>query len=295
MFLMAPVALPFEAIRIAVALAGALVGTYFDLFNKKNVPETFLYLFLALAFLVNLAAYNETTTMYGIVSAIIVFAAFFLLYKAGQLGGADVFILTSITLLLPVQPTLFAQSQNYILPSLPFIINVILASGLSFMLYMIVRSFPIAIKALTTPGKIDKKSLVGAFAIVLAFGAFSYVAASTMLVSPGYFAFISIMILLSIYFTIFKNAINDSMLEWVSGSGVEAEDILAIDKMDKEFVKKHNIPRLIDAAALGRIKHIHEKKLALYSRLPPFLPHVLIGLVVSILCGNIIFFFANLL
>lgn len=292
---MEPVTMPFEAIRVAIALAGTLVGTYFDLFNKKNVPEIFLYAFLAIAFITNLAAYNEVATIYGIASAIIVFAAFYILYKAGQLGGADVFILTSIALLLPVQPALFVSSQNSLLPSLPFILNVILASGLSFMLYMIVRSFGVALHALKTPGKIDKKSLFGAFAIVLAFGAFSYIASSSMLISQGYFIFISIMVLLSLYFTIFKNAINDSMADWVPGSKVETEDIIAIDKMEPELVKKYRLSRLVDAPMLERLKHIHEKKVALYSRLPPFLPHVLIGLVFSIFFGNVIFFFANLL
>ncbi|MFH1306636.1 MAG: hypothetical protein ABIH83_03200 [Candidatus Micrarchaeota archaeon] len=294
MLLSTSVSLPFEILRISLAIAGTAIGTYFDLFNKKNVPELFLYAFLAAAFLLNLIAYNETATIYGIGTGIVVFAAFYLLYKFGQLGGADVYIMASIALLLPIQPTISPFLYPAFLLTLPFILDIILASGISFMLYMLLRSIPIAINSLTTPGKIEKKSLFGAFLIVLAFGIFSYISSQSMFIPSSYFLFLSIMVLLSLYFTLFKNAINDSMAKLVKAKEVEQEDILAIDKINKKLVKKYMLARLVDAPMLKRIKKMKEK-IAVYKHLPPFIPHILIGLIVSILFGNIVIFLSSFL
>jgi hypothetical protein len=128
---------------------------------------------------------------------------------------------------------------------------------------------------------------------VLAFGIFSVFAAKSGFVSINYFLFLSFMVLLCAYFTIFKNAINDSMLVWVEGNKVEAEDILAIDKMDSQIVKEYSLSRLVDEKMLARLKGIKQKKVALYAHLPPFIPHILIGLLVSLFFGNIVLLFSG--
>ncbi|PIT84085.1 hypothetical protein COU37_05510 [Candidatus Micrarchaeota archaeon CG10_big_fil_rev_8_21_14_0_10_45_29] len=298
MFFIGNVELPMQALRIAVALAGTIIGAYFDLFNKKNVPEAFLYAFIAVAFLINLVAYGANATMYGIGAGAIVFAAFYLLYKFGQIGGADVFIMASIALLLPAQPTLLLISQQPSLLSLPFMLNLILASGISFMAYMLLRSFPVAIKALGTKGKIGKNELSRAFLIVFAFAVFSYFAISNPLIPSNYYIFITAIVLLSLYFTIFRSALNDSMVEYVSSNKVEVEDIIPTDRMDKKLAQKLGFSssgfsisggynKLVDAQTLAKIKKL-KSKVPVYSHLPPFVPHILIGLIATLLFGNIL-------
>jgi len=286
--------MPLETLRIALAILGVCMGAYFDLFNNKNVPEIFLYGFLAIAFLTNIVAYEPNLFIYATASAAVIFGAFYLLYKAGQLGGADVYILASIALLLPLQPQVSPFIFQSIIPQLPFIANVILVSGISLMIYMIARSIPTAAKFASNPKNLDKKAVLNSFVILVSFGAFSYISVSSGLVPYTYFIFISFLVGFSMYFTLFKQAINQSMVEWADYNGVEPEDIIAIDLMDKEVVLKYSLSRLVDEKMHERMKKIHGNKIAVYKHLPPFVPHILVGLVFSILFGNLILFFSGI-
>ncbi len=274
-------------VRLTAALAGTAIGAYYDVFNNKNVPNVFLYAFLAIAFILNLAAYHPVTTVYGIGAGVVIFAATYLLYKMGQLGGADVFILASIALLLPVQPTALLLAPLPPAPTLPFILSVLIASGLSFMAYMLARSFPVALAAVQKKGAISTSQWVGALIILLAYGIFAYVTSSSGLMGPNYFILMTLVVAGTLYFTLFKTAINDSMLDWVAPGKVEEEDVIAIDKMAGPLVKKYALARLADAAMVQRLR-AYKGKIAVYKRLPMFLPHLLIGLLVSVLLGNIV-------
>ena len=289
----ANVVLPLEMVRIAVALAGVIIGTYYDLFNKKNVPNNFLYGFVAIAFIVNLVAYDPLITTYAIIQAAVVFVlTYFLLYKTGQWGGADGFILTAIALLLPIQPTPLLAHPMPGVVSLPFVASVFFVAGLSFMLWMLLRSIPVAIKAIRTKGAIGQKAWLGGLMVALAYFIFSMVISNFGIMASSYFALITGVVLLSVYFVIFMEPIKESMVEWVGLKDVEEEDILAVDKMEPEIVKKYSIGRLVDFALLSRLKGVHSK-IPVYKKLPPFIPHLLVGLVLSLLFGDIILLLAG--
>lgn len=285
--------LPMEGVRLAVALAGCAIGAYYDLFNNKNVPNTFLYAFLAIAFVLNLAAYHPQVTYYAIGTALVLFAATWLLYKTGQLGGADVFVLSSIALLLPVQPLSLLRVGLPPLPSLPFILSVLVASGLSFMIYMLVRSLPVAVNALRRPNSIPGSAWVGAAAILAAYALMAFALPQIALMGRTYFLFITFVVAGTVYFTLFKSAINESMAEWVPLTNVEEEDVLAIEQIDASAVKKYGLARLVDAPMRARLKAFRGK-LPVYKKLPPFIPHLLIGLAASVLFGNVILLVAGL-
>ncbi len=285
--------LPLEQLRIIVAILGVSVGAYFDLFNNKNVPEIFLYSFLAIAFIVNLIAFDSTLSFYAIATAMFVFGAFYLLYKAGQIGGADVYIMASIALLLPVQPHISPFLSQSFLVQIPFMLNVILVSGLSLMVYMLIRSIPVALSSAKSKLKIDNNSLFGCIAIVFAFATFCVISSNLGVVPPIYLILVASLAVFSIYFTLFKDAINSTMIEWVDYHGVEPEDIIAVEKMDKKLVKEYSLSRLVDQAMYTRMKKISGKKIAVYKHLPPFVPHILIGLIFSILFGNVVLFFGG--
>ncbi|MFH1095037.1 MAG: prepilin peptidase [Candidatus Micrarchaeota archaeon] len=287
------VLLPWETVRILVAVAGVAAGAYYDLFNKKNVPNVFLYGFVAIAFAVNVLAYDPLVSLYAILQAVAVFVlTYFLLYKTGQWGGADGFILTAIALLLPVPPHPLLANPSSGVVSLPFVASVFFVSGLSFMVWMLVRSLPVALSAVRTKGAIEQKSWVGAGMIALAFFVFSLVVSNLGVMSSSYFALITGVVLLSVYFVLFMEPIKASMVEWVVLKHVEEEDILAVDRMDPVLVKKYSIGRLVDTALLARLKSVHSK-IPVYKKLPPFIPHLLVGLVLSILFGDVILLLAG--
>ncbi len=287
------VLLPWETVRILVAVAGVVAGAYYDLFNKKNVPNTFLYGFLAIAFVVNLLAFDPLVSVYAILQAAAVFVlTYFLLYKTGQWGGADGFILTAVALLLPVAPHPVLANPMGGVVTLPFVASVFFVSGLSFMLWMLVRSLPVAIQAIRTKGVIEQKAWVGAFMIALAYFVFSMVVSNLGVMSSSYFALITGVVLLSVYFVLFMEPIKASMVEWVALKQVEEEDILAVDRMDPALVKKYAVGRLVDSALLSRLKSVHSK-IPVYKKLPPFIPHLLVGLALSVLFGDVILLMAG--
>ena len=125
--------MPGELIRVVVAFVGTAIGAYYDIFNKKNIPDKFLYAFLAVAFVVNLVFYEESLFLFSVGVAIFFSAIGYLFYRLGQLGGADVFIIAAIMLLLPIHPSFIEMSFN-----LPFIFSVFIFSGVLFALYVMV-------------------------------------------------------------------------------------------------------------------------------------------------------------
>lgn len=280
--------LPFEAVRIILAVVGTAIGAYYDVWNNKNIPNSYLYGFLAAALIVNLIAYDPILSVYGIASAALVFAFTWALYKAGQLGGADGYIMAAIVMLLPVQPTLLISQTQGVAFEIPFALNIILSSGLFFMAYMLIRSLPIAYRTVLTPKSIPLNAWIGAGLVLAVFGVMSYMISSMPFVPPNLYAFITIVVCILIYLVLFKKAMNDSMVEWVAPSKVEEEDILAVELFDKKY--SSSMPRLVDRAVLKKILSLKMKKVPVYKHLPPFIPHIFAGLVLALLIGNVVLF-----
>jgi Flp pilus assembly protein protease CpaA len=299
MLLLTEINMPYELARIAVALAGCIAVSYFDIFNNKNIPEKLLYAFLTIALLVNLVAFDTTATFYGLASAFIISSAFFLLYKIGYVGGADVFVLAALAMLLPAQPQSFLLIKQPMVLMIPYILNLVLASGLPFVLYMLFKSIPVAIKALSKKGSIPKTSFIGAGLLVVMFGIFSYLVSTIGFIPTNTYIFLSALVAFMLYFTLFKQAINDSMIEEVHHKDVEQEDILAVDKMTdtlkhklgihdkRSMVKSNNM--LVTADVFKKLSH-YRGKIPVYKGLPPYLPFITIGLILTLLFGNIVLF-----
>ena len=281
------VIMPLEALRIAAALIGVGIAAYFDIFNNKNIPERLLQGFIAAAVLISLIAYDPVATPYGLAAGAILYIGNWIVYKAGYVGGADGYILAAIAILLPAQPILLLLNPSSYTLTFPFIVHVLTVAFFTFMLHMLLRTVPSAINSLRTPGSINMMQWAGAFLILLAYGFLSFVISSSPLLSTSYIIFLAALAGVSVYFVLFRNAINDSMLEWVVPKKVEVEDIIAPEKMDAGEVKKLNIGRLVDEAEWKRLQHV-KGKVPVYKHLLPFVPHILIGLVVSLLFGNIL-------
>lgn len=263
--------LPGELIRVIIAFFGVIVATYYDLFNKKNVPDLFLYAFLAVAFLVNLVLYQENLFWFSLAITFFISAISYLFYRVGQLGGADVFILAAIMLLLPIHPSFSEMSFN-----MPFIFSVIIFSGVIFALYMMVH---FGFKLLKTDAKPNYLYLL----MFIPYGLFAYVYTGSFLFSPVYFAFITISMFAIILMMVFKEAINKLLAEELPISQLEQEDVLALELMNKDLVERYKLTRLVTKNEIERLKKTKITEVWVYTKLPPFIPFILIGMILAVL------------
>lgn len=271
--------LPGEFIRVIIAFLGVLIATYYDLFNKKNVPDLFLYAFLVVAFLINLVLYQESLFWFSLAITFFMSAIGYLFYRVGQLGGADVFIIASIILLLPIHPSFSEMSFN-----IPFIFSVIIFSGVIFALYMMVH---FGFKLLKTDAKPNYLYLL----MFIPYGLFAYVYVGSFLFSPIYFAFITISMFAIIIMMVFKESINKLLAEELPLSQLEQEDVLALELMNKDMIERYKLTRLVTKNELERLKKTKLTELWVYTKLPPFIPFILIGMVLSLFFAKYLLLF----
>jgi Flp pilus assembly protein protease CpaA len=269
-----PLAMPGEQIRIFLALAGTIATVYFDIFNKRNVPNTLLYAFLGVAILTNILFYDPVIFTYAVGLAAIVFLLGFFLYKMGQIGGADLFVICSIILLLPIHPSNLETLFNY-----PLIFSTLLYGGVAFSIFSI---FYFGGKVLKSK---DAKPNLLYLLLILPYAAFTYLFITAPFFSPVYFAIASIFLLSSIFFLVYRDAIMASTMGKVPLSKITDEDVLAKEKM-QPLMQELKIGPVIGEKELAILKKAKVKEVWIYAHLPPFLPFLLIGLIASILYGN---------
>jgi len=264
------ITMPGEIIRVLLAFVGTAVAAYYDVFNKKNIPDNLLYAFLGLAFLVNLALFEETLFWFSIGAALFLSAIGYLFYRVGQLGGADLFVLASIMLLLPIHPTFVGLPFN-----LPFIFSVFIFSGIVFALYVVLYFG----WKLT---EVDVKPNWIYALVLLPYAAFAYFFINSFLFSPVFLIFVSIAILSSVFFLIFRDSLNRMLAEELPVTQLEPEDVLALEVMNKDMIERFKIPRLMTKEEIERLKKTKVTEVWVYTKLPPFLPFILVGMLLSL-------------
>lgn len=269
-----PLAMPGETIRIALALIGTLAAVYFDVFNQRNVPNMLLYAFLGVAIFANIVFYDPLVFAYAAGLAAIIFLLGFLLYKMGQIGGADLFVICSIILLLPIHPSNLETLFNY-----PLIFSTLLYGGVAFSIFSI---FYFGNKVRKSK---DVKPNLFYLALLLPYAVFGYLFLTAPFFSPIYFAIASIFLLSAIFFLVYRDAIIASTMEEVPLSKITDEDVLAKEKM-QPLMQKLKIGPVIGEKELAILKKAKVNKVWIYAHLPPFLPFLFIGLVASLLWGN---------
>lgn len=269
------IAMDGESVRIIIALFGTLIGAYFDIYNKRNIPNNFLLAFLALAVIANVVFFNSDLMMYALLVVGILALAGYLFYALGYVGGADVFVIASIALLLPIAPSLTEIGMNY-----PFILFVLIFGFITSALYLFAY-FAIKLSK-EKNAKPDKKYLL----LVIPYLAVAYLVWNLEFVSPAFLFLLLTSLVLSVFFMTYRKAINRMMAQKIPLKKLESEDILALEFMDKELVWKHRLQRLISADELKRLKTLKIKDVMVYSKLPPFLPFVFVGLVLALLLSK---------
>jgi hypothetical protein len=264
-------AMPGEIIRVLLAFAGTAVAAYYDVFNKKNIPDQLLYAFLGVAFLTNVLLYDQTVFWFSLGVTLFLSALGYLFYRVGQLGGADLFVLASIMLLLPLHPSFVGMPFN-----IPFIFSVFIFSGILFALYVV----------LFFGWKLTQSDMKPNFLyaiILIPYLAFAYFFVNSFLFSWVFFAFVTISIFASVFFMVFRDSLNQMLAEELPVSQLEPEDVLALEVMNKDMIERYKIPRLVTREALERLKKTKVGEVMVYTKLPPFIPFILAGMVLSML------------
>jgi len=275
-----------EWLRIGIAVLGTAAAAAYDVFNNRNVPNTLLYAFVGLGFALNLYAFDLSLFIEAAGSAIVVLALGYLLYKEGQVGGADVLVLAALSLLLPRTPSLLLERQAQVIGP-PFIASIFILSGALFLIAFALKNIPVVAKALRK-GKAEVSPAGAAYALAaLLFLALFANAFGSLGLAPIYMALVGIVVACAAFVIAFKETIISSLIEMVPLKDIEEEDVLAVERMDARVVKRFGLHKLITREELAKLRETRLKRFPILKNLPTFLPYVLVALLLTLKYGDI--------
>lgn len=282
------------SLRIASVVAISLVYMLFDVFNRRNVPSLFAYATLGYGFALTLLYFSATSILVALGVAFMVLGGGYFLYKAGQLGGADVIELAALSLVLPLQPAPFFMSGTNQF-GLPFVVSLIINTGIVAIVLVPIYYLPKAKRALKKPllSFVDNKGVFKALLLVVAYLAFvAFLKFETGITTTG-MALLVLMVLASACIMLFEKPITGSMIEHVDASKFEEGDIIAFNLMDRKEIrdmKKHvkNFDRLVTDDIISEMKAKRmERKFPVYKKAMPFAVAIFAGVVLALLVGNL--------
>jgi len=273
------IAMPGELIRLVLAFAGVAVATYFDLFNNKNIPNHFLYGFLAVAFIANLFFFQEDLFIFSILVAVFLSAIGYVFYRLGQIGGADLFVLASVMLLLPVTPSFVEMPIT-----MPFVFPVLIFGGVLFAAYVMIN---FGIKLFKKPEKHPKWLFL---LLAVPYIVFSYIYVTSILFSPLYFIILTVLFIAIIFFLVYRDDLMSLLAERMRVDQLEEEDVLALELMDKDLVKKFDLKRLATKKEIERMQELGVEEVTVYTQMPAFIPFILAGMALSLVFGGSLLF-----
>jgi Flp pilus assembly protein protease CpaA len=285
---------PLMIYRVAAILIIAFVYMVFDVFNRRNVPTIFAYGTVAVGLLFTLFYYPDIQTMeISVLIFAIVFGIGYIFYKAGQLGAADVLEFAAISLILPIQSMPYLI--NYTQLDLPFILAVFIATGIIALLMIPVYYLPRAKRILKgkLTSKITNADYYKGLVLCIAYGAFIAFLIYYLQISAIGIALMVVLMVSSVVTAVFEIPITDSMIEYISVRKFEEGDIVATNLMKKSEVesmksKINGFDRLLTAKIIKRMMAMHIKqKFPVYRNAMPLALPIFIGVVLSILFGNI--------
>lgn len=280
----------FSIARIALILIISLVYAAFDMLNNRNIPNSVAYASVAVG-LGSVVFLQHSLIAFDLLMATVVAAISYLLYRIGQLGAGDGYEFVSIALLLPLQPTAYFTTVPQLL--LPFILSVFVATG-----YVAVIVVPIYYLLVKRGGKIDVKpkrdmrTLVNSMVIVLAYvmleGVLTYIfgfsALSLLLVAS-----LAVPSAITIYYS---EDITLRMVSEIFPRHLQDGDFIATNLMDameiKYFTLKYKKFGRLATTSLIKSMRDEKRKIPVYSDAVPLATITFLGVVISLLFGNIL-------
>ncbi len=273
------ITMPGEMVRVILAILGTGVAAYYDIFNKKNIPDSFLYGFLVLAFIANLYFYEEQLFIFSVAVALFITAIGYIFYRVGQIGGADVFVLASVMLLLPIPPSIADMPYN-----LPFIVPILIFSGVIFALYVM------ATYGWRLYKKENARPKLVYLLMFVPYLLFAYIYVGSILFSPVYFLILTVLFAATVFFMMYKEELTMMLAEKMPVENVEPEDVVAMELMSPETVKEYGISRLMTKDLKEKLVNEKFGKIWIYTGLPQFLPFILIGLFLALFFSKYLLF-----
>lgn len=270
----------FEILRVVIAVVLTAIAAWQD--NKTSyVDDKVLYALVGAGLLLNALSFSVSFFISTLPAALFIAAFGYLLWKRGSFGQGDVWLFLGLQFLLPEYPS-FVQSP---LPSFPFVASVFLASSV----FSLFGSTAFYAAKLAQANAFDK--IRSAAFIVLG------VSAAFLLyllpVAPLAKLFFSLFAISTVFLALFYRTITEKVLvQWVSLKGVEDEDVLALDKLPRDFVKKHGLGKVATKSVFAKLKALSKsgrmKKFPVYKNLIRFNPYVLAGLIACLYAGDLL-------
>lgn len=276
----------FGGLRFLICFAGCAAATYYDLFNRRNVPTWLSYSLVGIGVVFTVATLNVSTILYNLSVAAAVFLIGYLLYITGQIGGADVLLFVSIALLLPQAPSpLFGKT----LTGFPFVLSVFILSGILGVFGVFLKYIPPTLYSFIRGEKLNlnRTTAVLSFITLLLYVMLLYSLTSIVeLTQLQLGVFTAVIICATCIFALKEHITEKYMIRMVGVDEIEEEDILAVEKMNPEFVRKHKLQKLLTPAEIEKLRKLGRRKFPVYKEMPVFMPYVLLALLFSILFGD---------
>jgi hypothetical protein len=276
-------------VNIALLLAIAIAYAAFDVFNKRNVPNIFVYAALALGVAVTLLN-GVYTAEISLAIALVVGAAGYAIYRIGYWGAGDFFELVTISLILPIQQTPLLLSVNQY--GMPFLLSVFIAAGVSAVwivpLYYLSagrNAVKVKSKGLATEKKILSIVMLAMYLLLF------FVISSFFRLSATGAVILAAFAIPSVVMPMYESRITQSMAKPVSAKELEEGDMLALNLMDEKDIsyfkrRSKHFGRLVTNEFLNDLRN-SDRKLQVYRNAAPFALFILIGTVISLLLGNL--------
>jgi hypothetical protein len=280
--------LSYPEIEISILILVTFVYAMFDVFNRRNVPNVFVYATIGLGVALALFANSGLDLVIAFVVAAIIGSLGYLLYRHGLLGGGDVLEFVFIALVLPVQlPPIYSNAYQW---NIPFVLSVMIAAGYTSLLFI-----PIYYLGIKRPKrdawKPEGKNIKSGIVLFAAYLVFIIAIKSTYGISLLGTALILLLAISSVIIMIYERRIYLGMVEFIYPNRLEDGDMIAVNLMDKKdityFGRRAKFGRLASKKLISQIKGI-KKKLPVYRDSVPFSLFIFLGVVISLLFGNLI-------
>ncbi len=269
-------------LRILLTIAGIGIFTYYDLFNNKTIPAEICYAFVTIGVIINILFPSHL--MLSLLLVLLMLAFTVPTYMMGQLGGADVFAIVGISLLLPAFPHPYLVSE---------IFNTLLYAFFFFITYFLIVYGSRVVKMVQERKyKLSWTKLGHAFLYSIAYGVLFVLLLNLGIgISPLILGGMIYAGIATLVFVVFRDEINATLITHLPISKISEEDVLATEVMDPKIVKNYSLPRVIKQRDIQKLKQIEKEEgisvFPIYTGYPPFMPFIALGFLISILYGNL--------
>lgn len=281
-----------DLIRILIVLAITFIYALYDVFNNREVPDGFVYASLIVG-LILLLTYNFQQIVIGLFVAAVVFVFGYVLYRGGWLGAGDFleFVFVSIAIPTTITPILDSVPQF----STPFIFSVFIGAGYSVSIFL-----PIYYLFFTRESEDERRHLRGqrprymlGLAVLLFYALLILLLSQFVKYTLTGIIVIEFLAIPSSLILIYEKNIYFRMVSFVYPKELQHEDMIAMNLMSQDEIayykgRTKSFGRLITPNILHKIKN-GKVKIPVYRNSVPFALFIFLGVVLSLLIGNVVF------